>query len=76
MKTTGFDEGDRRRMNDLRKEVGMQCCLRGRLVRSRMRCIKDVGKGKATVEMGGLCEEEYEKIGRERKGDADRKLWK
>ena len=55
-------------MNDLRKEVGMQCCLRGRLVRSRMICIKDIGKGKATAEMGGLCEEEYEKIGRERKG--------
>ena len=28
---------DRRRMNDLRKEVGMQCSLTGRLVRSRMR---------------------------------------
>ena len=27
----------RRRMNDLRKEVGMQCSLTGRLVRSRMR---------------------------------------
>ena len=28
---------DRRRMNDLRIEVGMQCSLTGRLVRSRMR---------------------------------------
>ena len=28
---------DRRRMNDLRKEVGIQCSLTGRLVRSRMR---------------------------------------
>ena len=28
---------DRRRMSDLRKEVGMQCSLTGRLVRSRMR---------------------------------------
>ena len=28
---------DRRRMNDLRKEVGMQCSLKGILVRSRMR---------------------------------------
>ncbi|KAI0231116.1 mRNA-capping enzyme [Lamellibrachia satsuma] len=28
---------DRRRMNDLRKEVGVQCSLTGRLVRSRMR---------------------------------------
>ena len=28
---------DKRRMNDLRKEVGMQCSLTGRLVRSRMR---------------------------------------
>ena len=28
---------DRRRMNDLTKEVGMQCSLTGRLVRSRMR---------------------------------------
>ena len=28
---------DRRRMNDLRKEVRMQCSLTGRLVRSRMR---------------------------------------
>ena len=28
---------DRRRMNDPRKEVGMQCSLTGRLVRSRMR---------------------------------------
>ena len=28
---------DRRRMNDLGKEVGMQCSLTGRLVRSRMR---------------------------------------
>ena len=28
---------DRRRMNDLRREVGMQCSLTGRLVRSRMR---------------------------------------
>ena len=28
---------DRRRMNDLKKEVGMQCSLTGTLVRSRMR---------------------------------------
>ena len=28
---------DRKRMNDLRKEVGMQCSLTGRLVRNRMR---------------------------------------
>ena len=28
---------DKRRMNDLRKEAGMQCSLTGRLVRSRMR---------------------------------------
>ena len=28
---------DRRRMNDLRKEVGMQCSLTGKLVRRRMR---------------------------------------
>ena len=71
-------------MNDLRKEVGMQCSLTGRLVRSRMRWAghlvrMDAGKltksaevektsrmqekGKATVEMGGLREEGYEKIG-------------
>ena len=70
-------------MNDLRKEVGMQCSLTGRLVRSRMRC-RPLGKngckqtskesrggktsrtqekGKATAEMGGLCEEGHEKIG-------------
>ena len=45
---------DRRRINDLRKEVGIQCSLRGRLVRSRMIQIKDAEKGKATAEMGGL----------------------
>ena len=56
-------------MNDLRKEVLMQYSLTGRLVRSRLRWaghlvrIKDARKGKATAEMGGLCEEEYEKIG-------------
>ena len=37
---------DRRRMNDLRKEVGMQCSLTGRLVRSRMRWAGHLALGK------------------------------
>ena len=39
----------------------------------------EVEKGKATAEMGGLCEEGYEKIGegkRWREGAADKKVWK
>ena len=68
-------------MNDLREEVGMECSLTGRLVRSRMRWAghlvrmdaskenkggktsRTQEKGKATAEMGGLCEEGHEKIG-------------
>ena len=34
---TGTKRADRRRLNDLRIEVGMQCSLTGRFVRSRMR---------------------------------------
>ena len=36
-RTTRTERVDKRRMNDLRKEVGMQCRLTGRLVTSRMR---------------------------------------
>ena len=58
-------------MDDLRKEVGMQSSLKGRLVRTRMRwechlVRMDAGKlaKRAEVEdMGGLREEGYEKIG-------------
>ena len=55
-------------MNNLRKEVGMQCSLKGRLVRRRMRwechlVRMDAGKlaKRAEVEeMGGLGEEGHE----------------
>ena len=53
---------DRRTMNDLWKQVRMQCSLTGSLKQSSKESrdgknIKDAGKGEATAEMGGLHEE-------------------
>lgn len=92
---------DGRRMNNLRKEVGIQSSLilTGGLVRSRMRWAGHFvsmdpgklatsrggetsrmhGKGKATAETGGLCDEGHEKTGEDetwREGGEDRKLCK
>ena len=59
-------------MNDLRKEVRMQCSLTRRLVRSRMRWAghlvrMDAGKLAKRAEMGGLHAEGYEKIGEDKR---------
>ena len=53
---------DRRTMNDLRKQVRMQCSLTGRLNQSSKesrdgKTSRMQEKGEATAEMGGLHEE-------------------
>ena len=69
----GVKRVDRRRMDELREEVGIQKCLMGRLVKSRMkwaghveRCSPGEGKeneGKTTYEMARLHRERHEKGG-------------
>ena len=69
----GVKRVDRRRMDELREKVGIQKCLMGRLVKSRMkwaghveRCSPGEGKdneGKTTYEMARLHRERHEKGG-------------
>ena len=77
-------------MNDLRKEVGIQCSLTGILVRSRMRCAGHLVKMDASKLTKRAEVEKHE--GRRKRGrpqlrwencvrrdmrrSADRKLWK